>query len=42
MAKNYDVLLKVLIVGDTASRKTDLLLKYVGEDDTDANSDTLG
>ena len=38
----YDVLLKILLIGDTESRKSELLYKYLGVVGEDRSSTTLG
>ena len=38
----YDVLLKILLIGDSESRKSELLYKYLGVAGEDRSSTTLG
>ena len=41
---SYEVLLKILIIGDTGSKKTELLMKYAsgGDSEEDDFSPTIG
>ena len=38
----YDILLKILLIGDTDSRKSELLHRYLGTDKLEDQSPTLG